>query len=107
MEGIAMDQALLEKHPITPEKLSELAQLLTSCWEEVETRQLVNPENEASLRRTIASRIISAWEQGIEDVEELRGQALQGIVLMTPKREAEPKPAQTQPRGLHQPQQRR
>ena len=74
-----MDQSPSQRHPITPEKLSELTQLFTSCWEEVESRQLVHPDNEASLRRTIASRIISAWERGVEDVEELRGKALQGI----------------------------
>jgi hypothetical protein len=72
------------RHPITPEKLSALAQLFTSCWEEVESHQVVHPENEASLRRTIASRIISAWERGVEDVKELRGQALQGICPVDP-----------------------
>jgi hypothetical protein len=77
-----MDQSpLSQRHPITPEKLSELTHLFMSCWDEVVTHQLVQPENEASLRRTIASRIISAWERGVEDMEELRKSALQDIIL--------------------------
>jgi hypothetical protein len=74
-----MDRSVLQRHPITPERLSELTQLFMSCWEEMVTRQpaLVLPENEASLRRTIAARIISGWERGVEDMEELRKSALQ------------------------------
>jgi hypothetical protein len=76
-----------ERHPVSPEKLSELTQLLTSCWEDVVTHRLVHPENEVSLRRTIASRIISAWEHGIDDIQELRRRALQDIVLGWPSRD--------------------
>jgi hypothetical protein len=69
-----------ERHPVTPEKLSELTQLFTNCWEELVTHRLVHPDNEISLRRMIASRIISGWERGIEDMQELRRTALRDIV---------------------------
>jgi hypothetical protein len=78
-----MDQSVLQqRHPITPEKLSELTQLFSSCWEELVTHQpqLLHPENETSLRRTLASRIIDGWECGIDDMQELRRRALQDIV---------------------------
>jgi hypothetical protein len=67
-------------------KLSELTQLFMSCWEEIVRHQpqLVHPENEASLRRTIASRIISGCECGIDDMEELRRRALREIGLRSP-----------------------
>jgi hypothetical protein len=57
-----MDRSVLQRHPITPERLSELTQLFMSCWEEMVTRQpaLVLPENEASLRRTIAAQTFRA-----------------------------------------------
>ena len=72
-----------ERHPVSPEKLSELTQLLTSCWEDVVTHRLVHPENEVSLRRTIASRIISAWEHGIDHVAIAAGAGRPTIIDIT------------------------
>jgi hypothetical protein len=78
-----MDQSVLQRRPITPENLSELTQLFARCWKEVVTHrpQLAHPDNEASLRRTISSRIISAWEHGVDDMQELRRRALRDILL--------------------------
>jgi hypothetical protein len=66
----------------SPQKLGELEQLLRACWEEViSTRpDLVDTENESSLRNGIASRLIKAAATGEVDSEELRRRALEDIL---------------------------
>jgi hypothetical protein len=65
-----------------PEKLAELEQLFATCWETAIAKRpdLILHHGEASLRNTIASRIITEAADGLDDMDELRRKALFGIL---------------------------
>jgi hypothetical protein len=78
-----MDQLVVpEGVDISPERLAELTQLFEACWEEVLTKRpdLVDAQKEASLRYLVASRIMFEAAAGMDDMQELRRTALEGIL---------------------------
>ena len=67
---------------VSPEKLEPLAQVLDACWAEVVAKQpgLDDPQRGPSLRNLMASRILNGAAAGVEDLQELRRRALDGIL---------------------------
>jgi hypothetical protein len=67
---------------VSPEKLEPLAQVLEACWAEVIAKQpgLDDPKMGPSLRNLMASRILNGAAAGVEDLQELRRRALDGIL---------------------------
>jgi hypothetical protein len=65
-----------------PEKLAQLAELFRACWVDVVVRQpsLEDPQFGSSARNLIASRIMIGAAAGVDDLQELRRRALDGIL---------------------------
>lgn len=67
---------------VSPEKLETLAQVLEACWAEVIAKQpgLDDPQTGSLVRNLMASRILNGAAAGVDDVQELRRRALDGIL---------------------------
>jgi hypothetical protein len=72
-----------ERQTFDPETLSHLHRVFQSCWQEAEAQLSLSSEQQSSLRRTIASRLIRDAARGEVDETVLRRRALLHIIPAT------------------------
>jgi len=69
-----------ERQAFDPETLSRLHEVFRSCWREAEPQLSLSSEQQSSLRRTIASRILREAARGEVDERVIRHKALLDIL---------------------------